>query len=339
MFQIRREPTESIIQLLDKVTLGTDGAHYRHLDTREKIHEADSPLYYSLERNGRAIGNITLCERSNDWYLRYFAFDPMIQGAGKKRSKGSKENRLKKEVVSFLDRLFKGEFSEDPARSVYAYIDPKNQKSLWMSEAFGFKFARSVYTQSYSRVSPKRSERLVSDLSWDQLEDRIRAQYNNYSYFYPVQTGKGPFFGLVDENKELIACLKVTKAEWEISRLPGKAGGFLVKILPYIPVLNKLIRPKHHRFLVPDAIWVKDNDPATLNELLEGVLSAEGENLMLWWVDPSDDLYSAVQNKMKWGLIHKIIGINEAHLVVLGDENVLTETKSKPHFVSGFDFV
>lgn len=339
MFQIRREPTESIIELLDKVTLGTDGAHYRHLDTRAKILEADSPLYYTLERNEKAIGNITLCERGSDWYLRYFAFDPLMQSTGKKRSKGGSGSRLKNEVKSFFDQLFKGEFSAQPAHSIYAYIDPKNQKSLWMSESFGFSKVRSIATQSFSRVSPKTSDRVVKNLKWEEVSELVKENFKDHSYFYPVQVQKGPFYGLRNEKGELIAFLKVTTAEWEIRRLPGKLGGLLVRMLPFIPLLNKLIRPAHHKFLVPDSVWVKNNDPRLLSELFEGVLAEEKQTLMLWWIDIKDPFYLKVKDNVTWGVIHKVIGVNEVDLVVKADQNELNKLKSKVHFVSGYDFV
>ena len=51
LIHIRENPTPAIIELLESVTLGTNGAHYRHLDTREKIYETDNPLFLTLERN------------------------------------------------------------------------------------------------------------------------------------------------------------------------------------------------------------------------------------------------------------------------------------------------
>lgn len=338
MFQIRREPTESIIRLLEKVTFGTEGAHYRHLDTREKIKVVDAPLFYTLERGEKAIGNITLCERETDWYLRYFAFEPILQGAGKKRSTG-KSNRLKQEVQTFFDRLFQGEFSPHKARSVYAYIDPKNQKSLWMSEAFGFAKVRTVATQSFSRIKPKLSTRFVTNIMWEDVSELIGENCRDHSYFHTVQVKKGPFFGLRNESGELIAFLKITLAEWEISRLPGKAGGLTVKLLPYIPWLNRLIRPADHRFIVPDSVWVKDNDPKVLMELFESVLAHEKQNLMLWWIDKEEPIYTKVKSSVKWGLLHKVIGVSDVDLVVKASKNVENEVRSKVHFVSGYDFV
>ena len=69
MFQQRTYPTEAVIKLLESTTLGTNGAMYRHLDTRDRIKQADNPLFLSLERNEKVIGNITFCNRNDHWYI------------------------------------------------------------------------------------------------------------------------------------------------------------------------------------------------------------------------------------------------------------------------------
>lgn len=339
MFQVRREPTESILALLDDITMGTDGAHYRHLDTREKIKELDAPLFFTLERNNKAIGNITVSERNDDWYLRHFAFSKGLQGSGKKRSNSAGNSGLKGEVTNFFNNLLEGSFTSKKGRCIYAYIDPENQKSLWVSESFGFRKVRTITTQSFSRLSPKRSQRLVKDLSWEEVNPLIEKEYANYSFYHPVQTAKGPFYGLKNSEGELIAVSKITRAEWQIKRLPGKLGGLLVSLIPYIPMLNRLIKPKHHSFLVPDAVWIKDNDPRLLEELLEGILHETKLNLMLWWVDANESHYAAVKTKMNWGPAHKIIGIHDAYLMVLGPDKLINKLKNEPHFTSGYDFV
>lgn len=339
MFQVRREPTESILALLDDITMGTDGAHYRHLDTREKIKNIDAPLFYTLERNNKAIGNITVSEREDDWYLRHFAFTKGFQASGKKRSRSEGNSRLKKEVSEFFKGLLEGYYTSKNGRCIYAYIDPENQKSLWVSQSFGFKKVRSIATQSFSRFSPKKSQRLIKNLSWKEVQPLIEKEYKEYSFYHPVQTEKGPFYGLKNSEGELIAITKITNAEWEIKRLPGKFGRLIVKLIPYIPMLSRLIKPKHHTFLVPDAVWTKDNDPELLEELFEGILNDTKLHLMLWWVDTEELHYRAVKGKMNWGPAHKIIGVHDAYLMVLGPDSLIQSLKNEPHFTSGYDFV
>ena len=125
---------------------------------------------------------------------------------------------------------------------------------------------------------------------------------------------------------------------WEIVRLPGKLGRILVKIIPFIPVLNKLIKPKNHTFLVPEIVVIKDNNPTLLNELFSGILAAEKLNLLLWWIDKQDPLYRSIKDKIKWGFFNKLIGVNPVDVVER--RNPTSKAISKvPVFVTAFDMV
>ena len=331
LLHIRNEATPAVIDLLESVTLGTNGAQYRHLDTRNRINEADKPVFLSIERNNTTLANITFCQRGDAWYIRYFAFDNRFQSTGSKKSNGN--NMIKREIKSF----FQDAIANEKVKSFYAYIDPKNVKSLWMAENFGFKTISQVATQTFSRVNPKSSNRLEKLEFTEEVVSIIRAAFFEQDYYFEAQM-KPPFYGLRDENGELIAIAKITIANWEIKRLPGKTGGLITKVIPLIPRLNKLIRPKKHTFVVPDCVWAKNNNPLLVEELFNGILHLEKRNLIIWWVDVKDDLYKTVGSKVKWGLLHKMIGVSHAH-VVERTGNSSIENENKPVFTAGFDFI
>lgn len=115
IFTLRTDASPQVMQLLDKNTLGTNGAKYKHLDTPRRMKLLYNPLFLSLERNNKCLGNVTFCRRNKEWYVRYFAFDRLVQGAGKSRSK-KKDSILKTTLNAFFsDKLQKGE-----AKSFYA---------------------------------------------------------------------------------------------------------------------------------------------------------------------------------------------------------------------------
>jgi len=340
IFKLREKETDGIIELLESVTLGTNGAHYRHLDTAEKMKQSDKPLFLSMERNERVLGNITFCRRSAHWYIRYFATSPSIQSTGKVKSKGNKTSLLKRELSNFFQEVLSGESAYGQVESFYAYIDPRNEKSLWMSENFGFETVGKIATQTYSRVNPKSRPRVEKADDWNLVKGLVENQFKAYNYFFLAQTEKPPFYIIRDKQGEIIACAKTSVATWEIKRLPGKWGGVLTKLIPFIPRLNKLIRPKKHTFIVPEAVIVKNNDPKLVNELFEGILDKENRNLLIWWVDQNDGLYTSVRSQMKWGLLHKLVGVNSAHVVRKQNATAVPSYNSEqPFYTSGFDFI
>lgn len=338
IFKLRKKATEEIISLLESVTLGTDGAHYRHLDTRERIQEADNPLFLSMERHTKVLGNITFCRRKKNWYIRYFAFDGAIQAQGKKKS--SSQGLLKKELNAFFD----AQLNSGEVESFYAYIDPRNVKSLWMSENFGFETVGKIATQTFSSVRKPEIGRVKVDDNPSKIPFEVEWHFRTQRFYFNDQLKKGKHFTIRDENGELIAFAKTTEAQWEIKRLPGKFGGTLVKLLPFIPFVNRLIKPKNHSFLVPEAVFIKDNNPQLLVELFNGILAHTNERVLIWWVDENDELYRSVKSKINWGLLNKIIGVNEVNLV---ERSLLSDHhRSRPRselnrssYTSGFDFV
>lgn len=337
LFKLREEATPALIHLLESVTLGTNGAKYRHLDTKERIHEADNPLHLIMERNNRVLGNVSFCRREKTWYVRYFAFDRVIQGTGTRKS-NNKSNGLKGGLQHFFEDVIGSDSPYGEINSFYAYIDPHNEKSLWMSENFGFTTQACIATQSFSRVRLKSQTKVEKIEDWSRVETMIQSEYGHCNYYFEDHLRKGPFYILKNEKGDIIACAKATKARWAIERLPGKMGGWLPKLIPFIPFLRKIIRPKNHTFLVPEAVVVNNNDPDVLNALFGGMLLLENEHLILWWTDEITPLYQAVKDKVRWGILHRLIGVNKAHLVVKHNSRIKYD-KSIPAYTCGFDFV
>lgn len=338
IFKIRKEVTPEILDLLTQTTLGTNGAMYRHLDTPTRILEADNPLFLSMERNEKVIGNVTFCQRGNAWYIRYFAFHSFVQAGTTKKKEEKGNSFLKRELNQFFTEVFEGKHSEQAIDSMYAYIDPRNDRSKWMSENFGFRVISQLTTQSYSRLYPRKSNRLVKIDDWKQLEPIVLENYGNNAYYFATHAKKAPFYCLQNDFGEIIATCRVTRVNWEIIRLPGQFGAILTKVIPAIPFLNKLIQPKRHTFLVPEIVTAKSNDPKLIDELFSAVLAEEKLNLMLWWIDQKDDLYASINTQLSWGLFHKLVGAHPVDVVERRNPNSNFETKT-PVFVTAFDMI
>ena len=54
----------SVIDLVNSSVIGTEGSIYQLLDTENKIHQLDQPNFYFIERNNKAIANVTICQRT-----------------------------------------------------------------------------------------------------------------------------------------------------------------------------------------------------------------------------------------------------------------------------------
>lgn len=334
-FELSERADQPVVDLLTSVSLGTNGTIYRHLNTENRIAEIDNPLFLSFRRNNRALGNITFCKRGSDWYIRYFAFDQLVQSSGQQKSKSGKKKGVKGEIESFFAQVLEGK-AESDVNTLYAYIDPRNEKSLWMAEQFEFEHLRSISTQTFSRLRPRYNSDLV-ELEWSDVKDQLCKEYQFHRFFHTETTSRGPIFG-IKKHGEIVAFTKITLAEWEIKRLPGRMGSVLVRILPKIPILNRLINPKNHAFIVPEAVYVKGGDPKLMEQLFEGILAHYQRNLMIWWVDDEDFLYRKVKRKIRWGILNRILGVNKVNLMVRSSSKPNMEDHT-PAYICGIDFV
>ncbi len=326
--------SEDLVELLSGVELGTNGAKYVHLDIKERIKEADNPLSFSLERNNRLIANITFCERDTGYYLRYFAFSRAFQSRGNtKKSFKRNPSRLEKEI----SQIFQDLTSKKPSHPLYAYIDYDNDRSRLFSERFGFENYSDIVSRTYSRINPKKNQNIIIINDWESIVGEIKAAYGSDEFYHEGHIKKGPYVVLNDDKGVMIACAKFSKVHWRIISLPGRYGSLLVKILPFIPFLNRLIKPKNHFFLVPDVVLSKNNSPKDIESLFDGALHLFGVNSLIWFIDPNKDIYKGQSKKINWGLLDKILGEKKVALATRNHKTRYSE--KRPVFVSAFDLI
>lgn len=338
LFKIKEKPSEKTVELLKKTTLGSNGALYQHLNTEERIKSLDSPLYITLERNEKVLGNVTLCRRSDHCYVRYFAFQSMMQSAGKLRSKSKGNSKVKDELNRFFNNLIEEGFQDKKVKSLYAYVDPKNVKSLWLTEEFGFRTIGQVELRTFSRISPKKTKDIFLSDNWNLVPKFILERMTNKRHFFQDQFAHGDYYLLKNNEGEIICFSKITRADWKIHRLPGKYGAILTKLITFVPGLNKIIRPKRHSFIVPEGVYVKDNCPKLLSTFFNSILADENRNLIMWWVDPKEKIYSEIKKNVRWGLLNKLVGVNNVNVISKHKEKSNQSAKKLFH-VSGVDMV
>ena len=323
--------SEELISLLEKTSLGTNGAVYKHLDIKKQALLADNPLSLLLFRNHKLIGNVTFCERPFGFYLRYFTFDSLFQSSGNSLKKSKVNSPIKNEIHQFFETCL------NKNGLLYAYIDPKNKRSLNMAETFGLEIKNLLTTQAYSRFFPKRSKRFRLIEDWKEIKDAAETTYGGQFGYTDTHICQGPFGAVYDEHDEIIAFAKFNKATWEIERFPGKYGKLIPKILPYIPLLKKIINPKMFSFLVPDIVWIDRNNPALLTELFNAALNHYACNSIIWWTDENQLVYQAAKTQVNWGLLNLLLGNNPLALV---QKSLGQEIKEKELiFVNGFDLI
>lgn len=336
-FVLRESYNDDVLELLKSVTLGSNGARYQHQRLEQRIKQVYRPLFLNLERNDKVLGNITFCRRPKNWYVRYFAFDLGMQATSKQPRSKATNSGLKSRIGGFFDSAFEQE--EDTPDLFYAYIDPRNERSLWMSQNFEFYTAAKIATQSFSRVKPKEKAEVEPTKVNDFIREKVEETYGNHPLYFTKHTFNADPFYTLTINGEIVAFAKTHSAEWKITRLPGKNGALLRNIIPFVPGLRKVIRPNSHVFTVVDSIWSKESKAEHLEMLFEGILFHEKTNTIIWWVDEKEPLYKSNKDKVTWGLLNKVNGVQEVDLVIRTPKGNPKMVFEGPTYVTGFDFI
>jgi hypothetical protein len=326
-FVEQEQPTEAIKILISNTVLGSNGARYRHVNALEKLTKLDNPLYFSLMAKELCLGNIALCQREDSLYLRYFTFHPRFQATlnASKRIK-DRESILKEEINVYLNSLI-----SQTKQSIYAYIEPDNIRSLNMAKAFGFSPTAKIAMYHFSRRFP-RASRQFKILTFDEAIPFIRKQFSNHSYY--VENPKSGIYAGWLINNEIAFVTRLHEGCWEIKSMKGAFGKLLINLIPWVPILNKIITPNCHKFLAFDSFLVLNPsiDTNELNAFLSAGLAHFNVRHMMHWVDESA-ASSNYLHGVRWGILDKIIGKSEISLMVKG------HAKSGPYFIDAMDML
>ncbi len=335
----------SVRQLLVNTFIGTNGTRYRLKNTAQKIDTLHQPCFIYIERHQKAVGTVTLCKRliqvngsaTLGFYVRYFAFAPVFQ-----------QNTKHHHRTTAFQLYFKALFDTsnlNPAQPAHkksifwAYIDPKNKRSAQMRERFGFHHIGQLKTIAFSRFFPKKkSVQQINETDKPAILKQVNAFYNDYAFFSTVHLFKHSNYYVLRKNGEIVTGIQANPCAWEIEALPGKMGAFMVKFARFIPLLNRLINPKNHRFLATEGLFWKKGHAADVAELLEGVLALTGHYSLLMWEDTTANRISELP--IKWGFLQQLKQESAVDIVAKLNGFSVNETmqlQQAKKYISGFD--
>lgn len=337
----------SVVDLLSKTLIGTEGSLYQLLDTPFKIHDLDNPHFFYIERNNKALGTITICERNvsvgddelSGRYIRYFAFDEIFRGNSEKAIKRN----------SLFDKHWKkifetGQLNESSLEKIstffWAFIDPQNFRSFRMNERFGFETIGQFQTTAFSRFNPKNSNRvcrLVNEERADVL-NQINLFYKDFVFVSDAQLFKHDNYFVLKDKGKIVAGVQANPTKFKIVSLPGIGGKIAINIFPKLPYLKRIMNPNEHKFLAAEGLFYLPGYENVIEELLSAVLYQQNHYSLLYWEDVKKPILRNLN--LSLGFLQKIKKDNHINIVfkpVNLSEHQLTFIKSSPKYLSGFD--
>jgi hypothetical protein len=245
---------------------------------------------------------------------------------------------MKKHAETFTSTLQDSNICSDK-KLYYAYVEDSNFRSLDFTDFF-FEKIRNFSVIPFSRIIPKKDPRVHLVNNEQEFLHIISDCYQHYTFFSPNESSNHYSCYVLIENNEVVAGLKAGIANWKIEQIPGFAMKLLLKIIPRLPYLKRVIQPGLFRFLTIDTLICKKDREEVLPNLFESVCAIKKVYSAMIYTDSDTETYRQLKTLKKMGLLNRFL--REAKGVILARfVNFSSEEKKEfyenPVYISGFD--
>lgn len=333
---VESEPTEEMFLLLEKTTWGTGKTVYQHFGDREHFQHIQSPRIFTVRENGELRAFTVFVHRrlplvpegSDAYYIRYFCAAPEIKGAGIVKN-------LAKIVVDYVRE-------QEVKACFYGTIEARNPAVQKVVARIGLEPIATIKTVGFSRFFPKPvlGVRMLDDAGWEAFRPELDAQKNQYAFWTQDNVHMPPGYFVYERNGQILLGAQVHLAHWAIHSLPGIAGA-LLPWMPYVPLINRIIRPDALRFLAPEGFYVREGAESLLPKFLESLLHHFGYHTAMFWMDERDPLYPALLQGSP-GLLNQFVQKANAAFVATFtgySEEESARIKEKAFYISSYDSI
>ena len=325
---------DSIVDLLKATIYGTSGPKYQHTGQEIKLQNLKNPLFFNLRNQDETIGFYCLCEREIrvnlenylGYYGRYLAVDEIYQGKGYGKL-------LKKIAVEYVEAN-----SISPS-ILYSYIEENNTRSLNVSQKLGFISITTLCTIIFSRLYPKADDRItrIEENELPELLQKLESQNAHIIFRTFENINYQNNYFVLKESGKIVAGLQANPTRWKIIEMEGIRGEILLKVLPHIPILKKLINPEKYDFLAVEGIFIALDSEDYLYSLLEGVLHHFSMTSALIDLDSKSSILKLFKERGNLGLLNTVKNDVKTH-VMTKSFNCKTPIPHGEAYVSSFDF-
>jgi len=350
--------SDDVKDILLKSVLGSpDGIRYRLLETLKTVEELKPISFFPLRKNGELISMIALSERitslcdvlSHTFYVCFVNFNPAYsvknitdEGTASREKLGNSfiKEALIKHAESLPNRLQDPE--ADPSKKIYyAFVEESNLRSLNFTRFF-FTRVRSLSIITFSSLFPKADKRFepLSDKDLEWMYGKLKTSYRHHSLFFLDKDSLTANYYILKEGDEIVAGIRANITSWKIEQLPGLLGKILIRIIPLIPLLNRVIRKSCFRFLGFDTPYFKEGKSHLLPKLFSSICAEHKIYAGMVYLDSDDFLNRDIYTLRNMGFLNKLYkggtGVVAARFVNFPEEEIKKFCDS-PVYVSGYD--
>lgn len=352
---ISKTPETQIIEMLNKMLVGTAGTQYQLKTVEERLGQIQHPYFLYLMQNGKLTGNFMSAHRQvhsvvgplNAFYIRYFVFkDAVRASASSNQPKSQAEGFLK----SFTKRLLSRpafdlgvDYGEDRTLPfvTYAFIDSDNFRSSNMSEMFGLHPISKFDTFSFTRLSPKKDDhvRQIGASEKENMKSLLRRHYQSFSMYDEQYLFLKDNYFVYEKEGKVLAGVQVNVSEWEVKKIKGLTGSLAMNVVPKVPGIRSFFNPKSFRFLTLDYLYKELGREKELEILMESVLAIFELHFALSWQEVKSP-YHRFFSEVNRGTLSSFNNVPSAHYMASMPKLDVSQKRAitnSPLFMCGLD--
>jgi hypothetical protein len=226
----------------------------------------------------------------------------------------------------------------------YAYIEGENVRSDKVAHFIKYKQAAKFKTILFGRMFPKKNAncRQCNMEEKEKVFSLMESYYKDYSFAHFEYILLGNDYWVLEKDGEILAGIQVHPQHWKFVSIPGVSGKFIHKVLPFVPIANRLFNAKNHKFLCFEGHYCKPGHERDLLDLMEHCLAHFNRTSGMMWFDVRSPLFKKLDALNRFGLIDKIQGKHSAHVYAklhnITDEK-WAEYTDKPFYIAAYDCV
>jgi hypothetical protein len=331
---------EEALTFLKEIDWGSEGAVYQNMDTESVFRLIPEPHLIAILEANYILATGVFCHtkvhvgiRSYPcYYIRFFAASPLIKGKG----------IMKKYTARIMELIAEGVTEKT---IFFANVERGNRASYSVVKNSGYDPLFVVKTHGFSRFFPRKNdgvELISTKTEKAEISELLKVLYDQYSLVQRDTLFSRDNYHVIRKDGQIVAGCQYFRVHWVIRRMPGWSGKMIMRVLPVIPLLNKLFNPKKFIYLAFDAIYVRPGYEKELQSLFKHLLASEKLNSAIFWLGETCDIRKTILSGVKLGLLHRFVEKSDVycmvHTVGLSEEEK-KELEGLPAFAPAFDYI
>ena len=334
--RLGKEPSAEVVACLSQVIWGSKQLRYRLPDIGERLRRLRDPFIFVLRRNG-ALAAICILDRcwKNVGGRPYDTFHFMLVATIDEHRAQGLGGLLMAEARRFSERTL-----GHPGLG-FGYVESTTVFSLRITDRIGHAISAEMPLVLFSRLRPTDDVRvgLARADERDEILARLGALYADHELDdFAASLDTDRFLVLRDGDK-IRAGAQIEQLQWSVVSLPGAMGALLLKVLPYVPILNRRLNPSQLRLLRFGNLLVEPGHEAELVTLLEAALVRHGVAMGLMMLDRRSPVLGRILAHGHLGLLRRAVsGSVFLRLDFVGvTDKEITEVANRPLLASPAD--